>query len=144
MKSAGSKFEYEKERDDDLMTKYHTLIVRSDYISMPDIYKEVVNMPSVRFWVSEERAAIVVASMMRGDKLLGMLANKKEMFNEIYKRVIKLRVLKPDITVYEACSAVVRQEAPKFYLTPGSAKVIICRAKMRWYEERKRRLRHLF
>lgn len=144
MKPTGSKFEYEKERNDDLMRSYHTLIESTDYISMPDIYKEVVNMPSLRFWVSEERAAIVIASMMKGDELEGMLVNKKEMFQEIYRRVVIIRRQSPDITVFEACTRVVRQPAPKFYLTPGSAKVIICRAKRKWYEERKRRLRHLF
>lgn len=143
MKHKGSKFECEKERNDDLMKNYHQLMEQSVYISMPDIYREVVERPSSRFWVSEERAAIVVVSMLRGDDLWKMISNKKEMFREICSRVVKLRSEHPGMTVYEACFHVVRQPAPKFYLTPGSAKVIICRAKEKWYEERKRRLRHL-
>lgn len=143
MKYKGSKFECEKERNDDLMRNYHFLLDQSVHISMPDIYREVVERPSSRFWVSEERAAIVVASMLRGDDLGKMINNKKEMFREICSRVVKLRSEHPSMTVYEACFRVVRQPAPKFYLTPGSAKVIICKAKEKWYEERKRRLRHL-
>ena len=143
MKHKGSKFECEKERNDDLMKNYHQLMEQSVYISMPDIYREVVERPSSRFWVSEERAAIVVVSMLRGDDLGKMISNKKEMFREICSRVVKLRSEHPNMTVYEACFRVVRQPAPKFYLTPGSAKVIICKAKEKWYEERKRRLRHL-
>ena len=143
MKHKGSKFECEKERNDDLMRNYHLLLDQSVHISMPDIYREVVERPSSRFWVSEERAAIVVASMLRGDDLGKMISNKKEMFREICSRVVKLRSEHPNMTVYEACFRVVRQPAPKFYLTPGSAKVIICKAKEKWYKERKRRLRHL-
>ena len=144
MKPHGSKFEYEQERDKDLMRAYHHLIEKTAYISMPLIYEEVVDMPSARFWVSEERAAIVIAAMMRGDKLSSMRHNKREMFREVYRRAVKLKKECPNMSVFDIAFNVVRQPAPKFYLTPGSAKVIICKAKKKWYEERKRKLRHLF
>jgi len=144
MKPHGSKFEYEQERDKDLMRAYHLLIEKTDFISMPLIYEEIVNMPSARFWVSEGRAAIVIASMMRGDRLSSMRPNKREMFREIYRRAMKLKKEKPWLSLFDIAFNVVKQPAPKFYLTPGSAKVIICKAKRKWYEERKRKLRHLF
>ena len=144
MKPHGSKFEYEQERNEDLMRAYHELIEASPYICLTDIYKKVVNMPSARFWVSEERAAIVIASMMKGDQLQGMRHNKREMFKEIYRRAMKLKSMKPALSVFQLAFQVVRQQAPRFYLTPGSAEVIISRAKKKWYEQRKRKLRHLF
>ena len=144
MKWQGSKFEYEKERNDDLMRNYRNLLESSPYICMTDIYKQIVMMPAARFWVSEERATIVIASMIRGESISKMTKNKQEMFQEIFRRVQRIRKETPGITIYEACFTVVRQPAPKFYLTPGSAKVMICRTKKTWYEERKRKLRHLF
>lgn len=125
------------------MRVYRKLVEESEYVSLPLIFKEVVNQPAARFWVSEERAAIVIASMMRGEKLKGMLPNKQDMFREIYKRAMRLRKSRPELTVPELAFYVVRQPAPKFYLTPGSAKVIISSAKKKWYEERKQKLRHL-
>lgn len=148
MKPHGSKFEYEKDRTNDLMRAYCELIDQSSHIRMPLIYKEVVNRPSSRFWVSEERAAIVIAAMFKSasadEVLKGMRKNKKEMFHEIYKRAMELRTQQPTLYVYDIAFQVVRQPAPKFYLTPGTAKTYICRAKKEWFEARKRKLRHLF
>lgn len=145
MKPHGSHFEFEDQRNDDLMTVYHKTIVSAKYVRMPDIYKKVANSPSRRFWVSEERAAIVVCSMLRGDKLKNMRPLKREMYNEIYSRVMKLREKNPDTPISQLVAVVIEQPAPKFYITPGSAKVQICKIRKEWYYQRtKRRLRHCF
>lgn len=145
MKPHGSHFEYEDQRNDNLMTVYHKIIVEANYVRMPDIYEKVANSPSRRFWVSEERAAIVVSAMMRGDKLKNMRPLKREMYNEIYNRAMLLREKHPSLPVSQLVAMVVEQPAPKFYLTPGSAKVLICKIRKQWYYQRtKRRLRHLF
>lgn len=101
-------------------------------------------MPSARFWVSEERAAIVIAAMMQGDKLERMRPNKREMFQEIFKRAMKLKQENPALTIYDLAFNVVRQPAPKFYLAPGYAKNIIFHVKKQWFEQRKKKLRHIF
>ena len=148
MKPHGSKFEYENERNNDLMRAYHELIEHSSHICLPLVYQKVVDMPSERFWVSEERAAIVIAAMMKAanieDALTDMRKNKKEMFHELYKRAMEIRTKHPSMSIFDIAWRVVRQPAPKFYLTPGSARVIIYKAKKEWFEERKRKLRHLF
>jgi hypothetical protein len=144
MKPRGAKFEYEQERNNDLMQAYHQLVEEADFICLPAIYKEVVNKPASRFYVSEERAAIVVGAMMRGVSIDNMVPNKREMFQEIFQRAMVIRKEHPDMPILEVVFQVVRQPAPKFYLTPGSAKAIIFRAKQQWYETRKKRLRHLF
>lgn len=145
MKPHGSNSEFKQQRNDDLMRAYHELIKSAQYILMPEIYSKVVDMPTRRFWISEQRAAIVISAMMKGDTLNNMGPLKREMYNEIYNRVMKLREKKPDLPIIQLVEMVVEQPAPKFYLTPGSAKVLICKIRKEWYFRRtKRRLRHLF
>lgn len=145
MKPTGSHFEYEAERDDNLMECYHELLRRAEFVRMPEIYSQVVDMPAKRFWVSEERAAIVVSAMMRGERLDNMRPLKREMYNEIYRRAMEIREENPELPISRLVAQVVEQPAPKFYITPGSAKVLICKIRKQWYYQRtKRRLRHLF
>lgn len=142
MKNKGSTFEYAKERDNDIMRAYLQLILECDTIELQNIFRQVVNMPSKRFWVSAERAAIVVSRMMKGDKLLDMRPTKREMFEEIYRRVMKLKE-SSSASICELTIEVVQEPAPKFYLTTGSAKVIIYKAKKRWFKDRKRQMQKL-
>ena len=145
MKPHGSHYEYEDQRNDNLMEVYHEIIVKANHVRMPDVYEKVANSPSRRFWVSEERATIVVSSMMRGDKLKRMRPLKREMYNEIFRRVMALREQNTIMPISQLVAQVVEQPAPKFYLTPGSTKVLICKIRKEWYYQRtKRRLRHLF
>lgn len=144
MKNKGSIFEYEDARNRDLIRVYKQLVNESRQIYLPEICKKLVNMPSERFWVSEERASIVISDMLKGRSIEKMTVNKREMYEEIYRRVLELQKESPDATVYELVSQVVEGPAPKFYLTPKSAKVIISKIKSEWYERRKRKSRHLF
>lgn len=143
VKNRGSVFEYARERNDDIMRAYVEQIDSCERINLPKIFSRVVEMPSKRFWVSPERASIVISNIIRGDKLEGMRPTKREMFFEIYRRVMELKGVYPKKTIYQLTSEVVQQEAPKFYLTAGSAKVIICRVKKQWYARRMQRLRRL-
>lgn len=144
MKHKGSKFEYQDERDKDLMRAYHEQIASCDTIVLSDIFRNVVEMPSARFWVSEERAAIVIAKMFRGDKLEKMRPNAREMYFEIYKRVVSEMETYPDKSIAEIIFQVIRQPAPKFYLTPDTARVIVTRIKREKYRNVFKRLRHMF
>ena len=140
MKHLGSKFEYEKERNEDLMRTYEEYVLKGSYINMRDIFREVIKHKASRFWVSDERAAIVIGKMLKGDRLLNMRKTKREMFREIFVRVQSIRTESPGITIHESVSEAIRQPAPRFYLTEGSAKVIIYKIKKAWYEKRKKRL----
>lgn len=144
MKNHGATFEYEEERNKELIQALHRAYDECSFIRMSEIYKRIVEMPASRFWVSEERAAIVIARMMKGDKLEGMGRMKREMFQEIYRRVMELKGKNPTMSTYHLVFKVVRQPAPKFYLTAGSAKVIISKIKRQWYEKRKKHLRHRY
>lgn len=144
MKHKGSICEHVDERNRDLLRAFREVVSSGAYKTVPDIYKATANSPSSRFWVSEERAATVLTLMFAKKKLPKMIKSKKEMFGEIFRRAVKLRAQRPDITMYELASIIVHQTAPKFYLTAGSTKVIITYAKKKWYEERKKKLKHLF
>ncbi len=134
--------EYSEERINDLMRAYDDYIQSCEYIRMSQVYRHIVDMPSRRFWVSDIRAALVVSAIIRGDADLdAMWPLKKEMYLEIHRRVVELSKTKPNKSISELCSIVVLQKAPKFYLTPGSAKIMVCKARKKWIEEKLKRLR---
>ena len=142
MKHKGATMEYSQERTRDLMRAYDEYISSCRHIRMPDVYKNIVQMPSRRFWVSDIRAALVVSAIMRGEDVLGgMWPMKREMYAEIHRRVVELAKDNPGMGISELCSIVVAQPAPKFYLTPGSAKTMVCKARKRWMQEKRKRLR---
>ena len=129
------------------MRAYRELCERDKKMRLQEVYRKVVDMPSERFWVSEERASIVVSAMKEGKTLLEVGVSAKartEMFEEIYRRFCALREQRPEASIYDLVSEVVAGPAPKFYLTPSSAKVIINKIEKGWYAQRKRKLRHLF
>lgn len=136
MKPIGSKFEYEDERDEDLFCTFRLLIEETSHIKLRDIYIQLVDMPAQRFWVSEERAAIVISDMFKGKSLKGMRPNKKEMFQEIFRRARELREKYPNKSIAEIAFDVVRQQAPKFYITPSSARILIYKAKEKWKQRK--------
>lgn len=122
-------FEYKRERNADLIRAYQQVVrTMPKNSSSLDIYREISKMPSSRFWVSPERAAIVVGKIMKGDDLSSMRPNKRKMFFEIYQRTMKLRERSLKATISELVLEVVSSPAPQFYLTPDSVKVIICKA----------------
>lgn len=144
MKHKGALMEYSKERLDDLMRVYDEYVASCRYIRMPDVYKTIVNMPSRRFWVSDIRAALVVSAMIRGEAHLEtMNITKREMYEEIHRRVMLMLEDNPSKTISELCSIVVAQPAPKFYITPGSAKIMVCKARKEWNRRKQQRL-HLY
>ena len=114
MKHFGSKSEFERQRNDDLYLTYRNAIADCRLICADDIYVRIVNSPSARFWVSEERAAIVISKILKGDRLLYMRPLKREMFMAVFNEFLKLREQFPDWTVYELAFLAVRQPAPKF------------------------------
>ena len=126
------------------MRAFKEIMEAPEYMNVMDMYSRIVDMPSERFWVSEERATLVMADIMRGRSIQSMGPNKREMFGEIYRRVQEMRREHPDWSLSEVTARVVAQPAPKFYLTPSSARVILGKIRNGWYEQRKRKYRHLF
>lgn len=134
MKYFGSIMDFTRERNEDLMRVFRVHISDAEFIVMPEIFQKVADSPASRFWVSEERAAIVISMMLAGKPLPRMRDNKREMFEEIYRRVVVFRQQEPEASVYELVSRVVHQPAPKFFLTARTVGEIIYRIKKGWYE----------
>ena len=125
MKPVGTKFEFAEQRNEDLISTYRRKLSECEVIRLPKVLREAVQSPSKRFWVSEERAIIVVMQMMAGKNLDRMQPMRKAMYEEIYRRTMKVKMMNPEMTITDIVSRVIEQPAPCFYLTPGSAKVII-------------------
>lgn len=141
MKYFGDKSEYHSERSCDLLDAYFRYLKTCTHVSRTETFKGVAQMPATRFWVSKNRAAVVVARIMRGDKLRHMRPNKREMFFEIHRRVMALSRVRPAWSIRRLVETVIAQPAPKFYLSPGSARAIILKAKKQWFAEKSKRLR---
>ena len=135
MKYFGSILDFTRQRNDDLMRAFREQLALARFIVMPEIFEMVAESPASRFWVSEERAAIVISAMAAGKQLPRMRPNKREMFEEIYRRFLVERKQHPQKSVYELVTKIVNQPAPKFYLTPRTVGEFIYRIKNGWYDK---------
>ena len=131
MKKKGTISQLRHERDEDLMRAFQREVAGRPHILLPEVLKAVVASPSKRFWVTSERASIVIYNMMNGDNLENMLPLKRKMFREIYRRVMKLKKNYPQLSISILTEQVVAEPAPEFYITWESAKVIISRIRKR-------------
>ncbi len=127
--------DFTRQRNDDLMCAYREQLALAKYIVMPEIFEKVAESPARRFWVSEERAAVEGARMLVGKPFSRMRHNKREMFEEIFRRYIAIRDLYTDKSLFELVSIIVHQPAPKFYLTSRTVGEFIYRIKNGWYDK---------
>lgn len=127
MKKQGNTSDFIYDRNLDLHRSFMEVLRTSAGIPLRDMFAEAALRPSVRFWVSEGRASIVIGAMMRGATLENMNAKRKEMFEEIYRRVKMKMEADPDLCMTHAVTETIYEEAPEFYLTPESARSIIYR-----------------
>jgi hypothetical protein len=129
MRHTGATYEYEAERNGELLRTFRSLLAAENTIRLKQVLAKLVSMPSSRFWVSSERATIVITEMLKGGSIEAMSPNKKAMFTEIYQRVKRLIKRYPGRPLNNIVAEVVEQPAPCFYLTPQSARVILHKAK---------------
>lgn len=136
MKYHGSILEFTHARNADLMRAYRCQVAAMRHINGAELGKRIVNMPSARFWVSEERAAVVISQLLKGrPALLGMRKPKREMFEEVYRRYLDLRdKMPPGTSPHDIICAVVNSPAPKFYMAPETATETIYKIKKGYYE----------
>lgn len=135
MKYYGSILDFTQERNQELMRVYQEKLSKAGYIVMPKIFEQVANSPCSRFWVSEERAAIVISTLLAGKVVPNMRKNKREMFDEIFRRFLIVREKYPEKSIYALAIMVVNQPAPKFYMTPRTVGELIYRIKNGWYDK---------
>lgn len=144
MKHKGSRCDFTKERDADILRAYKEVISVRDNIGLLEIERRLLQSPSKRFWVSVDRAYNVILSMLNGKSISNMNSQKREMFQEIFRRFKIYSKEHPSLTKMDVIWHVCNQEAPSFYLTPKSMHVILHRVrkeeKKRCYELRQRKL----
>ena len=136
LKPFGSTVEFTRQRNADIMRVFRQKLAEADVIRMDDICRQVADSPSSRFWVSAERAAIVISAMEAGRDVPCMTQSKREMFAEIFRRYLQLRTLHPGVPVLRLAAIIVTQPAPKFYFTPRTVREFICRIRNGYYDRR--------
>ena len=117
MKHKNNICEFASERSELLLQNFRASIARQSVISAKRAFKEAVDSPAPRFWVSEARALRVISMMMKGeDPTAGMRPEKQKMFKEIFRRVSKIKKENPDLPLGDIVFEVVNSEAPQSYL----------------------------
>lgn len=125
MKKIGSVCEFNAERNRELVRAYfRTTPIEGEPDGMRR-FQAAAESPASRFWVSERRAAEVVRGMMKGMSIAHMSRKRREMFMEIFRRTREYMERHPGVALEEAAFEAVNSPAPEFYLTAGSARVII-------------------
>lgn len=126
MKNNRYKREFKEQRDEDLLSVFREVYSKSPIERrLDEILTEVVNHKTKRFWLSSERASIVISQIKKGCDISYMKKHKQLMFQEIYKRLLELEKIYPDKCILHLLEMIVIQEAPSFYLSPASASVIL-------------------
>ena len=136
MKYRGCILEFTHQRNDELMRAFREALDKRPFIDISEVSEVIVNMPCSRFWVSEERAMVVVSAILKGKPVLDtMRPTKREMFQEIFNRVALLRQQQPHAQLFDLVMEVVNSPAPKFYMRPRCAMEIIYKIKKGFYEK---------
>ena len=127
MKHPNSISDFIGQRDKELLMAYRKVLAEKKHFCFYRDFKEIVAQPCSRFWVSEERAAIVLSLMLRGEPVLKTMRQpKRDMFLEIYRRTLELQKTMPGAKFYDVVFEVVNSPAPHFYISPKRAMNIIC------------------
>lgn len=138
MRHKGSDSEFKELRDNEILALYRKYLNESPSIVVSRMLVDIVNSPSSRFWITEQRAAIVLGQMKRGETFPDAYPQKRAMYRELYRRAQRIWADYPDMSVYSVASMVVEQPAPSFYMSTTLCNLIISRAKRREWSRRKR------
>lgn len=122
MKKHGAVSEFKQQRDRAIYDAYR-LILRSTGPNVPlaAIFEQVVLQPCPRFWVSPERALIIVYQMLHNQPMPTMRPCKQLMFREIFSRVLELKRRFLTMSYRDCVEKVVFSQAPQFYISPSAA-----------------------
>ena len=128
MKKKNSRCEFASERSEALLRNFRESIARQSRISIRRAFSDAVEAPAPRFWVSEARTMRVITMMLKGmDILDSMRPEKRRMYEEIYRRVIKQKEEHPDMPLGDIVFDVVNSPAPRSYMSVRYAAKIIKR-----------------
>ena len=122
------KFAMAKEKEQDLVDACRSIYREAHgRIHFNELGQRLAEHPASRFWVSAETAYVVIKRMLAGAHIETMRDSKRRMYEEIYRRVVKMRNQEPQKSLQDIVECVVEQPAPSFYMTPGTAYVVLSR-----------------
>lgn len=129
MSTKGRKYESIDERNQCLWEAYKLVLHRAPApLKTSDIYRMAVNMPCPQFWISSEQAAKIISAIERRRINIDSLSvTRKDMIEMIMYRVGEMRKESPGMPLRQCIEEVVYSPAPRFFLTPKSAKTILHR-----------------
>ena len=132
MKHAGSTSDFTEKRNQELLAAFRKVFHSKNFFDITHDYTLVVQTPCSRYWISEERATAVVSAMLRGHSVhYAMRKSKRDMFIDIYCRVLFDRAATPDSPLSDIVFNVVNSQAPQFYMAPRHAREILYKMKKR-------------
>lgn len=138
MRHNGSVSDFTIQRNRELLATYNRLVARAKTIDIKAIGCQLCDAPASRFWISEERAIVVLSAMSKGIPLPpSTRGTKREMYEEMFSRLKMIRRFNPHLSFREAVSVVIFSPAPKFYLRPRAALEIIYKIRNGFYDAEK-------
>jgi hypothetical protein len=125
-----AQYEFKSERENALIREFYKIYIDSgNAMPLTDMLAILVKRPAPRFYVSLPNAVMVIRQMIRGTPPPKMRDNRRAMYEEILARVMRMVEQNPGITLRDAVDKVIEQPAPKFYITIGTASVLLCNAR---------------
>lgn len=146
MRRKGSVSVFSDSRDRDLLRAYNEQVGRQlrlyGRVNKTKLMERVVASPAARFWVSSERACVIIYRMERGESIGYMKPWKKRFYTELYRAFRRYREEHPgERCVKHIVELVVMQPAPCFPITPRVAKNVIEKTRRICQREKIERLR---
>lgn len=133
MRKKGDVFQMAGQRDKDLFEAYRREVKRQlslyGRITVTGLMQKVVESPASRYWVSPERACVVMRKLERGEPIAYMKPNKQRMYTALYREYAAYRREHPGTPMKHAVEIVVERPAPCFAVTWRVAGNIVRRLK---------------
>lgn len=143
MRHKGSTNEWKERQDEEILAAYKSVFLSyGGMVSVARLYELTAFAPASRFFVSDSRAASVVARLLGGRPVGRQRVARLRMYSEIARRARLLMDGDPRLTLAEAVRRAIAQPAPEMYISPRQVAAIIEREKKRYFEKRWLRLRH--
>lgn len=112
------KSEFATQRSRCLIQNFRAYLATQSQITAKKAFQAAADAPAPRFWIGEARATRIISLMLKGEDILdGMKTDKREMYREIYSRVMLLRKKNPGAPLGDLVFEVVNGPAPKSYMS---------------------------
>lgn len=144
MRRKGATSQISKERNRDLYERYCVLVKRhlSLYgrICKTLIFRQLVNSPAKRYWISSERAYSVISQIRKGTLDVKPSKSICRLYYALYDDFVQYKEQHPEMPDTRIMEEVIQMPAPCFGLEPRVADIIIRKISKQCQKEKIRRL----